>query len=547
MGDRAGGDVPPVQDTTHLDDVARIATAVREVVDADAAVISRVVDDEWLEVVAVAGASDRASTGHRWPRSDLVRYLDDSRRVGRLHVATRTHDSWVLAPLTTQGGDLVGVLSTVGPVAADLAPGARDLVELYADQARLALDLLHEHHALVEHLRLSDAAQSILYDAVERRDVSDLLAALTAPVAAMMHGGVVWACVEVASGAHAEAASYPGELAARLDADLCTLLDPLVDTCWSDDTTLTDDDAPLLGRIAGVAQQERPLLAAIGSGSGARGALLVLRGEEDDPWVGHERDALANLGRRLGTVVEQLETRRRDQHLVDELRELDQYRRDLVASLTHDLKTPVTAIALNAELLESDRRLAEAGSHSVAAIRRSAERLASMVDDLLALARAEEGMADGRSGDADAVALVREACRQVELEAQQRGVRFVLDLPESLTVSLDGGALARVYVNVVSNAVKFSLPDGEVRIALREVDGSVEMVCADDGIGISESDQGAVFDMFRRSRDAHTRGVPGSGVGLAISQRIVARLGGSIDLDSAPGDGSTFTVRVPNG
>ena len=90
-------------------------------------------------------------------------------------------------------------------------------------------------------------------------------------------------------------------------------------------------------------------------------------------------------------MVDQLETRRRDRHLVDELRELDQYRRDLVASLTHDLKTPLTAITLNAELLESDRRLAEAGVHPVAAIRRSAERLSNLVDDLLALARAEEG------------------------------------------------------------------------------------------------------------------------------------------------------------
>ena len=126
----------------------------------------------------------------------------------------------------------------------------------------------------------------------------------------------------------------------------------------------------------------------------------MLRGDHDEPWTEHERAALAGLGRRLGSVVEQLETRRRDRHLVDELRELDQYRRDLVASLTHDLKTPLTAIALNAELLESDRRLAEAGVHPVAAIRRSAERLSNLVDDLLALARAEEGLA-GDQGDDD--------------------------------------------------------------------------------------------------------------------------------------------------
>ena len=94
-------------------------------------------------------------------------------------------------------------------------------------------------------------------------------------------------------------------------------------------------------------------------------------------------------------MADQVEGRRRDQRdRRASCCELDQYRRDLVASITHDLKTPLTAIALNTELLESDGRLAEAGSHPVAAIRRSADRLASLVDDLLAMARAEEG-ADG--------------------------------------------------------------------------------------------------------------------------------------------------------
>ena len=140
--------------------------------------------------------------------------------------------------------------------------------------------------------------------------------------------------------------------------------------------------------------------------------------------------------------------------------------------------------------------------------------------------------------------LVRDACcRHTEIEAQQRGLRFVLDLPETLMVSADGDALARVYVNVIDNAVKFSLPDGEVRISLREADGAVEMMCADDGVGMSEADQATVFDMFRRARDAQARDVPGSGVGLAICQRIVARLGGGIDLVSTMGEARPSSSR----
>jgi signal transduction histidine kinase len=565
VGDRPGGGATPDDDARepdHHQDVARIADAVRDVVDARVALISRVADDRWLEVVAAAGTTTGpAPTGRRWQRSDLERCLVQAERVGRLHLTTRgalssldvpdgadtaDDEAVLLVPLHTHGGELVGVLSAVGSVTLhELAPGASDLVDLYADQARLALDVLHEHDVLIEHLRLTDAAESVLHVAVEQLDVPDLVESVAAPLAAMMRAAAVWTCVEVASGVHAEAASYPSEVAGRLDADICTLVEPMVETCWTGDTTLTDDSSPLLGRIAGLAQQQRALLGAIGSGTSVRGALLVLRGEREEPWTDRERDALAGLGRRLGSVVEQLESRRRDRHLVDELRELDQHRRDLVASLTHDLKTPLTAIALNAELLESDRRLAEAGVHPVAAIRRSAERLSSLVDDLLALARAEEGVAGEHGAGTDAVSLVRDACRHAEVQAQSRGLRFSLDLPETLMIAVDGDALARVYANVISNAVKFSLPDGEVRISLREADGGVEMVCSDDGVGISEADQATVFDMSRRARDSQARGVPGSGVGLAISQRIVTRLGGSIDLDSTLGEGSTFVVRVP--
>jgi signal transduction histidine kinase len=233
-----------------------------------------------------------------------------------------------------------------------------------------------------------------------------------------------------------------------------------------------------------------------------------------------------------------------EQEVVDELRRLDQYRRDLVASLTHDLRTPLTAIALNTELLESDRHL-EAGAHPVAAIRRSAERLSSLVDDLMTLARAEEGGLTGRDEIGDVAAVLRDACRYAEVEAQQRGITTALDMPDTLPARVDVEALARIYVNVVGNAVKFSLPDGEVRLGLRRDGDTVELVCADDGIGIAEEDRAAVFDMYRRSRDPKARDVPGTGLGLAISHRIVTWLGGTITFESAPGQGSTFTVRVP--
>jgi signal transduction histidine kinase len=242
-------------------------------------------------------------------------------------------------------------------------------------------------------------------------------------------------------------------------------------------------------------------------------------------------------------LAEQL---RRDRALLEELRAVDQRRRDLVASITHDLKTPLTAIALNSELLESNGRSGARGEDPVAAIRRSTERLGSLVDDLLALARAEEGVA-ARPQDVDLVALVLQACQDSEPVANGRGIKFELDAPEELRVAVDADAVSRVFGNVVSNAVKFSLPEGEVRLRLRRTEDVVEFVCADDGIGIAHEDLGSVFDMFRRASDAQARGIPGSGFGMAISQRIVSRLGGTIEVHSEQGRGSTFTVRLPLG
>ena len=146
----------------------------------------------------------------------------------------------------------------------------------------------------------------------------------------------------------------------------CTLLEPMVATCWSDETTLTDEDsAPLLGRLAaGLGTSRRcsrrsATAPAAGAPCWCSGGPRTSPGPtvsarrcprsavDSAPWPTRSRDGAA--------------TRR----LVEELMRLDQYRRDLVASITHDLKTPLTAIALNAELLESDGRLAEAGSHPV--------------------------------------------------------------------------------------------------------------------------------------------------------------------------------------
>jgi signal transduction histidine kinase len=572
VGDTAAGAArPPGGGARPADqqlerDVARIAQSVRDVVDARAAMVSRVVDHEWLEVMAVVGdASEGIVPGLRWRRSDLDVLLSNAEELGRLRVTKRRAVSYVevpadsseterspmrhlgllIAPLRAPDADLVGVLATEGPVEIrHPSPGTCELVELYAEQARLALSAFHDQEVLTERLRMSDAAQVILHDAASAEDVPRLLGTVASGLGPMMRARGVWVCTELEPGVPAEASAYPEEIGDRLQAHVvCTLLQPMMETCLRDETTLTSGEDAVLQRLAEVAELEQLVLAPIGDGTGSRGALLVLRGADDDVWNAAERDALFALGRRLGTMADQVQGRQRDQESVEELLRLDQYRRDLVASLTHDLKTPLTAIALNTELLESDKRLAEAGSHSVGAIRRSADRLANLVDDLLAMARAEEG-ADSLT-EVDLVEMVRDACGHAETEATLRGVTFDLEGPDELWAVVDPHALARVFANIVANAVKFSLPRGRVTLSLDRSDDVVEFRCTDEGIGIPADRLKTLFDLGRRSPDPRTELLPGSGIGLAICQRIVSRLGGEITVESEQAQGSTFTVRLP--
>jgi signal transduction histidine kinase len=545
--------------------VTRIATAVRDVLGARATMVSRVVDDEWLEVLRVVGdVSEGVVEGLRWRRDDLQGLLDGAEQLGRLHVTKRravsyaeipenvpetmrymtSHLGLLIAPLHAPGKDLVGVLTTEGPVdIAHPAPGVCELVELYAGQARLALSALRDRARMAERLRISHAAHAVLHDATVADDLQGLLDVVAEGLADMMRADAVWACAELEPGVHAEAAAYPPGVADKLGDDVYPLLLPTIESALRDEHALTHETEPLLGRLAAVAGLAQALLAPIGDGSGARGAVLLLRSDDRGPWSADDGDAVFSLGRRLGTLAERARVRRRDRETLEQLQRLDESRRDLVASITHDLKTPLTAIALNTELLESDVPLAEAASHPVAAIRRSADRLSNLVDDLLAMARAEEGRrAPVRT---DLATLVREACEHAETEATLRRVSFHIDAPEELWADVDADPVARVLVNLVSNAVKFSLPRGRVTLGLRRVGDEVEFRCIDEGIGIPPERLESIFAITPRTPDARAPEMPGSGIGLAICARIVDRLGGRIDVESTPGEGSTFRLRLP--
>jgi two-component system sensor histidine kinase SenX3 len=231
---------------------------------------------------------------------------------------------------------------------------------------------------------------------------------------------------------------------------------------------------------------------------------------------------------------------------VSERRRLENVRRDFVANISHELKTPVGALGLLAETLlaEDDRDL----------VRRLAERLhdeafrvGRTIDDLLELSQIEASERD--RFDAIPVDLVvAEAVERVRPAAEQQGIEIAVDeLHPRLTVVGDRRQLVSAIYNLLENAVKYS--DRGALVAVRALtDGSsVDIAVADHGIGIPQRDLERVFERFYRVDRARSRETGGTGLGLAIVRHVASNHGGEVRVTSREGEGSTFTLRLPAG
>jgi len=234
-------------------------------------------------------------------------------------------------------------------------------------------------------------------------------------------------------------------------------------------------------------------------------------------------------------------------HDITDLRRLETVRRDFVANVSHELKTPVTAIRGLAETLIDDPAM-DRDTHRgfLAKVRDQAERLSRLVGDLLALSRVESG---GPALDRETLDLrdpVRDSVRALEPAAAAKGLGFEAVIPtEPLAVRGDREALRQVADNLLDNAVKYTLAGGRVRVVLRrEVDEAVLEV-TDTGPGIAPEHLGRIFERFYRVDKARSRELGGTGLGLSIVRHVALAHGGQAAVESTVGQGSTFRVRLP--
>lgn len=224
---------------------------------------------------------------------------------------------------------------------------------------------------------------------------------------------------------------------------------------------------------------------------------------------------------------------------------LDSVRRDFVANISHELKTPIGAVSLLAEALDS-------ASDDPVQVRRFAKRLseesarlARITQDIIELSRLQAADVLSNAELVRVNAAITAAVDQNRVAAEAREIELAMKGDKHAEVYGDEGLLTVAVHNLISNAIQYSPNGSRVGIGVRTSDGVVEIAVTDQGEGIPEEDQDRVFERFFRVDQARSRHTGGTGLGLAIVKHAVQNHGGDIRVWSHPGRGSTFTIRLP--
>ncbi|MBU9766771.1 sensor histidine kinase [Mycobacterium sp. TNTM28] len=220
-------------------------------------------------------------------------------------------------------------------------------------------------------------------------------------------------------------------------------------------------------------------------------------------------------------------------------------RRDFVANVSHELKTPVGAMRVLAEALQASADDPDMVHRFADKMVAESQRLADMVGELIELSRLQgaERLPDLGAVDVDTV--VSEALSRHKVAADKADISITTDAPTGFRVLGDATLLVTAIANLVSNAIAYSPNGSGISISRRRRGGSVEIAVTDRGIGIAKADQERVFERFFRVDKARSRATGGTGLGLAIVKHVAANHNGTIRLWSQPGTGSTFTLSIP--
>jgi two-component system, OmpR family, phosphate regulon sensor histidine kinase PhoR len=233
-------------------------------------------------------------------------------------------------------------------------------------------------------------------------------------------------------------------------------------------------------------------------------------------------------------------------HDITEIRRLETMRRDFVANVSHELKTPLTSIKGFVEtLLEGALEDKENNRNFLKIIQEHADRLDSLVNDLLSLSHLEsKGMAINKSR-LNLSSLVKEVVTGFSSQLKNKGVEVINQLPQELIINVDKNRIEQVLVNLIDNAIKFNKDQGSIKIYHQDFGSNIKVVIEDSGMGIPQKDILRIFERFYRVDKARSRQLGGTGLGLSIVKHIVELHGGATGVESTEGLGSRFWFSLP--
>lgn len=261
-----------------------------------------------------------------------------------------------------------------------------------------------------------------------------------------------------------------------------------------------------------------------------------------------EADGLASGAVLAGVdITEQVNARAEVEALYTDVSEANQAKSEFLATISHELRTPLTAIVGYTEILESGvgGTLAAKQHEYLDRIKLSSWHLLQLIEQILTFARVEAGREELRLEVADLTSVVAETVSMVQPTAGTKRLHIALEVPEDpLTIETDPGKVRQILLNLLSNAIKFT-EQGEIRVSLRTSGTTAQLVVSDTGPGIPEEQQQQIFEAFSQVGRRRVGGLGGAGLGLSITRRLARLMGGDIELRSAPGRGSTFTVKLP--
>lgn len=239
--------------------------------------------------------------------------------------------------------------------------------------------------------------------------------------------------------------------------------------------------------------------------------------------------------RELDPLVERLRTQHTD------ILSAAKARQDFTANVSHELKTPLTAISGYAELLEGGMVGAEKQNHFYQEIRKNADRLLALINDILRLSDLDRKDSELHFTEVDLYETVSECMEVLSVNAKQRNVTIEFEGKKSIVCG-NKDMLKELVENLGQNAIRYNNPNGKVKISVGTIDGQVALTVKDNGIGIPVSEQQRIFERFYRVDKSRSKATGGTGLGLAIVKHIVEIHDAKIELDSAPGVGTTISV-----